>query len=269
MKRSIALFLLIMPLLFAMPACDKDGSVNIFSVEQDVEFGKQVSAEIDSNSKQYPLLPETGRQGKNEAVYAYLRNITNRILNSGKLAYRDKFVWRVKIIQDDKTLNAFCTPGGYIYVYSGLIKYLDTEDHLAGVLAHEIAHADLRHTTGALTREYGLKLLLDIVLGNNQGALTEIATGLVNLQYGRGDETQADEYSVIYLCNTSYKSDGAAGFFQKLTQEEQSSGRVPEFLSTHPNPENRVQKITQKAQADKCNMQASNANYAAFKAMLP
>ncbi len=265
MKRSIALFLLLLPLLFTIPACDKDGDFNFFSLQQDIEFGNQVAHEIDSNKAQYPVLPEQG----NEKAYTYLRGIRDKILNSGKVQYRNEFPWEVKIIRDDKTLNAFCTPGGHIYVYTGLIKYLDTEDQLAGVLGHEIAHADKRHTTDALSKSSARDLALEVLLGNNQGAVTEIAKGLVDLTYSRSHEKEADEYSVIYLCNTSYKSDGAAGFFQKMTQEEQSSGRVPEFLSTHPNPENRVQAITQKAQADKCNMQASNANYAAFKAMLP
>lgn len=264
MKKTIASLLLLLPLLFAMPSCDKDGDLNFFSLQQDIEFGNQVAHEIDSNKAQYPVLPEQG----NEKAYAYLRGIRDKILNSGKIQYRNEFPWEVKIIKDDKVLNAFCTPGGHIYVYTGIIKYLDTEDQLAGVLGHEIAHADKRHTTDALSKSSARNLALEVLLGKNQGALTEIAKGLVDLQYSRSHEKEADEYSVVYLCNTTYRSDGAAGFFQKLEAEGQSGG-TPEFLSTHPNPENRVQAITQKAQGDKCNLNPSNANYAAFKAMLP
>ena len=158
-----------------VPACDQDGNFNVFSIQDDIALGQQVSAEIESNRQQYPILPETGRNGRNEQAYRYLRGITAKILNSGNVTYREEFPWQVKIIQDDKTLNAFCTPGGYIYVYTDLIKYLDTEDQLAGVMGHEIAHADKRHTTDNLTKAYGWQLLIDIVVGSNQGAVTEIA----------------------------------------------------------------------------------------------
>jgi predicted Zn-dependent protease len=252
-----------------VPACDQDGNFNVFSIQDDIALGQQVSAEIESNRQQYPILPETGRNGRNEQAYRYLRGITAKILNSGNVTYREEFPWQVKIIQDDKTLNAFCTPGGYIYVYTGLIKYLDTEDQLAGVMGHEIAHADKRHTTDNLTKAYGWQLLIDIVVGSNQGAVTEIAKSLAHLSYSRAAEREADHFSVIYLCPTDYKSDGAAGFFEKM-QEEGTAGKVPEFISTHPNPENRVQSIRQKAQEEGCNTnKTSNTQYTAFKSMLP
>jgi predicted Zn-dependent protease len=255
--------------MVAIPACDQDGSFNVFSIEDDIALGKQVSTEIESNPQQYPILPQTGRGGRNEKAYAYLKNITAKILNSGNVTYREQFPWQVKIVQDDKVLNAFCTPGGYIYVYTGLIKYLDTEDQLAGVMGHEIAHADKRHTTDNLTKAYGWQLLIDVVVGSNQGAVTEIAKSLASLSYSRAAEREADNFSVIYLCPTEYKSDGAAGFFEKM-QEEGTGGRVPEFISTHPNPDNRIQSIRQKAKDENCNTdKPSTTQYATFKSLLP
>ncbi|HHJ50761.1 MAG TPA: peptidase M48, partial [Phaeodactylibacter sp.] len=106
--------------------------INLFTIEQEQELGRQVKQEIESNPSEYPLLPEQG----NEQVYQYIRSLRDYILNSGQLAHRNDFAWEVKIIKDDETLNAFCTPGGYIYVYSGLIKFLDNESELLGVLAH-------------------------------------------------------------------------------------------------------------------------------------
>ena len=70
-----------------------------------------------------------------------------------------------RLIDDDKTLNAFCTPGGFIYVYTGLIKFLDSEDQLAGVMGHEIAHAALRHSTRQMTKVYGVQTLLQVATG--------------------------------------------------------------------------------------------------------
>jgi predicted Zn-dependent protease len=269
MKNDTLLTAILWAILLFMPACDKDGSFNIFSLDDDKKLGQQVSDEIANNPQQYPLLPETGRNGLNEKAYAHLRRITNNILNSGKVVHQNDFVWQTKIIINDTVQNAFCTPGGYIYVYSGIIKYLDTEDQLAGVLGHEIAHADKRHTTDNLTREYGIQVLLEIALGkNSQGTVVDIARSLTSLSYSRAAEREADESSVTYLCGTQYEADGAAGFFEKLQKEGTAS--PPEFLSTHPNPGNRIEDIKTKAQQEGCNLKPSaNAQYRDFKNSLP
>jgi predicted Zn-dependent protease len=265
-KLKISFYVSLITLTLGFFSCSKDGGgINLFSIEQDKEFGAQTAAEIARNPGQYPVLSEQ----QNAYAYQYLRGIRDRILNSGKVEHKADFNWDVYIIKDDTTLNAFCTPGGHIYVYTGLIKYLDTEDQLAGVMGHEIAHADKRHTTRSMTTQYGYDVLLGIVLGKNQGALTQIATQLVNLKYSRSHESEADQYSVVYLCPTGYKSDGAAGFFEKLLASGNGGG-TPEFLSTHPNPDNRVQAIQERAQKDKCNTQPlANSEYQKFKSSLP
>ena len=221
------------------------GGLNLFTPDQDIELGQEVVKQIESDPSQFPILPEKG----NEEVYAYIRKTTNKILNSGEVAYRDKFAWEVKIIDDDKTLNAFCTPGGYIYVYTGLIKFLDSEDQLAGVMGHEIAHAALRHSTRQMTQVYGIAALTSIITGNAEpGLIEQIALGLISLKFSRNHETEADSHSVLYLCPTDYHADGAAGFFKKIEGES----TPPEFLSTHPNPGNRVQNIEKQAAEKSC-----------------
>ena len=231
-------------LLFATACTDNpdDSSVNIFTVEDDIKLGKQLDDTIMASPQEYPVLPRSQYM----QAYLHLERIADSILNSGKVFYADKFPWTFRIIRDDNTLNAFATPGGFIYVYTGLIKYLETEDQLAGVLAHEIAHSDRRHTTDMLTKRYGLELLLAVALGENSTIIGEIAAGLASLSFSRDAEEEADKYSVIYLCPTSYEADGAADFFQKII-DQGGSGGTPEFLSTHPNPDNRVQKIQQEA----------------------
>ena len=139
---------------FAIGCGGSGGGLNLFSVEQDIELGRQVSQEINTNPTEFPILPEQS----NREVYQYIRGITDKILNSGKVAHKDDFAWEVKIIDDPETLNAFATPGGYIYVYTGLIKFLDSEDELAGVMGHEIAHAAQRHSTQQMTKLYGLQI---------------------------------------------------------------------------------------------------------------
>ena len=158
--------------------------------------------------------------------------------------YRDDFAWKIHIIHDDNTLNAFCTPGGYIYVYTGILKFLESEDQLAGVLAHEIGHADMRHSTRQITTMYSLQIVVEvaemIALGQTTPQMNQLGLGLINLKNSRAHETEADQRSVLYLCGSPYNADGAAGFFEKL-QKTSQAGKVPEFLSTHPNPENRIE----------------------------
>ena len=225
------------------------GGLNLFSLDQDKQLGAQVNQEILANPREYPVLPERG----NEEAYGYIRGITDKILNSGKVEHKDEFAWEVRLIDDDNTLNAFATPGGYIYVYTGLIKYLDTEDQLAGVMGHEIAHADQRHSTRQMTKLYGVQALAALASGSQGGALAGNVLGsLLQLKFGRGMETEADTYSVIYLCPTGYEADGAAGFFRKLEAGGSGGQRPPEFLSTHPNPGNRVANIEAQANQRSC-----------------
>jgi predicted Zn-dependent protease len=236
-------FLLLSVLTIIISGCSKDenadNTINIFSVQDDISFGLQMRDEINANPADYPLLDQT----QYAAAYAHIYRIRDSILESGDLKYADKFNWEVDIIQNDEVLNAFCAPGGYICVYTGIIKFLDNEAQFAGVLGHEMAHADRRHSTDQLTKAYGIQLLLGILLGNNQSQLAQIAAdlaaGVAMLAFSRDAENEADEYSVKYLYNTSYDPTGVKGFFEKIG----GSPQPPEFLSTHPNPDNRYEHI--------------------------
>ena len=244
-------------------SCNGDGSgkINLYTIEDDIELGRQLRAEIASDPVTYPVLSQT----MYPEAYAHLYEIRDSILASGTVNYADDFEWELQIIHDDETLNAFCAPGGYIYVYTGLIKFLAHEDNLAGVIGHEIAHADLRHSTQQLTQAFGLSVLLAILTDSDPGLLGEVAAGLVNLSFSRSDEREADEASVNYLCNTDYAADGTAGFFEQLDGFE-----LPEFLSTHPSSDTRVEDITAYATSLGCDLTLKpDADYQALIDALP
>jgi predicted Zn-dependent protease len=249
-----------LPFLFS---CNGDGSgkINLYTIEDDIELGQQLSKEIASDPDTYPILSET----LYPEAYAHLYEIRDSILASGAVYHADDFEWELKIIHDDEVLNAFCAPGGYIYVYTGLIKFLAHEDNLAGVLGHEIAHADLRHSTQQLTQSFGITVLLAVLTGGDPGLLGEVAAGLVNLSFSRSDEREADEASVDYLCNTDYAADGTAGFFEQLEGFE-----LPQFLSTHPSSETRVEDIIDYATSLECDLTLKpDADYQALIDALP
>jgi beta-barrel assembly-enhancing protease len=265
MKRSFILFIVLSVLGIS---CDENQNFVLFSIQDDVALGQQVSEQI-ANDPQFKILP---RNAYPEA-YNYLYAMRDQILGSGTVTYKDEFAWQLHILHDDAVQNAFATPGGYIYIYTGLIKYLDNADDLAGVLGHEIAHADLRHTVRNLQKIYGVNILLSIALGQQPSALEQIAGQiagtLAGLSFSRAYEREADAKSVEYLSHTPYACNGAALFFTQINQEN-SGGRPPEFLSTHPNPENRVENINDKARELNCSTSLSgDAGYAALKTKLP
>lgn len=263
----IKLSLLFIITIITFNSCSKDEPfVPFFSISNDRALGAQVAAEIASKPSEYPILDSAS----NAAAYQYLYAIRNQILNSGKVVYKDDFSWRLRIIKDDTTLNAFCTPGGYIYVYTGIIKYLESKDQLAGVLGHEMAHADRRHTSRSMQTQYGVQLLLDIALGKDLAAVSQIASGMLQLKNSREHEKEADEYSVKYLCPTSYNAAGAAGFFMKLEASGIQCGGVQQFFSTHPCPDNRIANITSLKVSEGCTGTGTfDAEYTNFKNLIP
>ncbi len=257
----------ILPFCIFALSCDKNNKVNFLSVADDVKLGRDVDEQIRNTPAEYPILPKADYP----IAYGHMERIFNDILVSDKVVYKTEFPWEVKIIQRDDVLNAFCTPGGFVYVYTGLIKYLDSEDHLAGIMGHEIAHADLRHTSRQLTQTYGYDILIKVVLGNDANSLVTIASGLKDLTYSRSFESESDAKSVEYLSGTNYQCNGAAGFFEKLEADPNTSGpRPPQWLSTHPSPENRIRDINTKAQTVGCNTTPLNPmSYQEFKNSLP
>lgn len=152
-------------------------------------------------------------------------------------------------------------------MYTGIIKYLDNEMQLAGVMGHEIAHADRRHSASQLLKLYGLQTLVDILTSGTTQQLAELGAQVIALSFSRSDETEADDYSVRYLLGTEYDPQGAKYFFQKIG----GSQGVPEFLSTHPNPDNRVVNIeeTWKCLGSGGNSGTFTERYQEFKNSLP
>lgn len=211
---------------------------NLFAVSEDVRLGKQISEQINSNPSEYPIL-------KDASTRQYLQNMVNEILRSPKVRYRGQFAYKVQVVHDDETLNAFATPGGYIYVYTGLMKFLDNEASLAGVLGHEIAHAEHRHSTKRMTKAYGYQLLLSVILGEDPDQAAVLAgnlfSGLALLHNSREDESESDRSSFEYLQSTRWYPGGAMYFFEKIQKRQKSSGGAFErLLSTHPLPQDRV-----------------------------
>ncbi len=219
-----------------------DSGINLFTKQDDVQLGKEVNDEIRSKPEEYPIFKG------DPSIKAYIdQRIFSHILTSPKVESKNIYPYQIEIIDQPDVLNAFALPGGYIYIYTGLLKYLTSEAALAGVLGHEIAHAELRHATQRLTAYYGVSILLSLILGENPSQLAEIAAnlfvGLAFLANSRADENQADEASFNYLRDTRYYPGGVKFFFEQLRDDNlvsSNSGSIEIFLSTHPDPIDRI-----------------------------
>jgi predicted Zn-dependent protease len=232
MKKCNFILVFVLIISFFGTSCKKP--LNLFSVEDDIQFGAQFDAEILANPK-FVILDETTYK----EAYQMINQYKNTLLATGKVDYADRFVWKVRIIHED-VVNAFAVPGGYLYFYTGLIKTLENEAEFTGVMAHEMAHVARRHSTAQLTKAYGIDLLLSMLLGRNNNQWIDIAanlaTGLAELKFSRNDEFEADKYAVIYNYPTAWDARGVANFFKKLDKQTPT----PVFLSTHPADKDRI-----------------------------
>lgn len=245
-------YLLVLLLSLLMISCGDDGSINIYSASDDVALGKKIDEELKlpANKNKYPFVI-------NPAALAYLQNIMNEITKSKSVKYADKFQYKIQIVNDFKTVNAFATAGGYVYVYTGLLKYCDNKAELASVIAHEIAHNDLRHATTRMTTQYGIGMLTSIILGENpeqwQVILANITSNLGILRNSRSDEYDADKYAYLYLKDTKYYPAGMKYFFERALNSEEG-GKKPSDLemlfATHPYSQDRIDRILDMAKKD-------------------
>jgi Peptidase family M48 len=211
---------------------------NMFSPQQDVEVGKRAALDAE---KQLPLCNAP-------RVDAYLTQLGLKLvakLPTGGAQYPFEFH-----CVNDKAVNAFALPGGYVFINRGAIEAADNEAQLAGVMAHEISHVALRHGTSQATKAQAMEGLWGIVggiFGDTAGGalmtqLGAFAAGGVLLRYSRTAESQADIMGTQVLYDTGYDPRALVQFFEKL--EAETKGKTPpEFFSNHPSPEHRVERV--------------------------
>lgn len=210
----------------------------LVSDEQEEQLGLQVKSELEQTQHVKYLT--------DPVVNSYVQSVIDRILPYAKND-RPNQKWELHVIDDMKTVNAFATPGGYIYVYSGLLAEAGNEAELAGVLAHESGHVVARHIARQMVDTYGLEAVLSLALGKNPSLLQQIAGGVAAkgtmLANSRADETEADEYGARYSSRAGYDPNGLVTFFQKLLAKQGSESRLLTILSDHPATSDRIEHI--------------------------
>ena len=219
---------------------------NKYKVADDVKIGNEYSAKVDN---QFPILNDR------EATQ-YVQNVGRRLVNSIPREFQEPaFNYRFKVV-NASDINAFALPGGPMYVNRGMIEAAKIEGEMAGVMAHEIAHVALRHGTAQATKQSSVKnqilgigaILGGAVLGGQAGAqLGAMFAAGFQLRYSRKYETQADILGARIMADAGYDPRDLANMFRTIAAQSQG-GRAPEWLSSHPNPENRYRTINREAE---------------------
>ncbi len=210
----------------------------LVSDAEEEKLGAQVKTELEQ--KQHI------RYLNDQVVTSYVQGVANRILTFAKRD-RPNQKWQVFVVDDPKTVNAFATPGAYIYVYSGLLLATDNEAEIAGVLAHESGHVVARHAARQIVQVYGLEAVLALALGKNPSLLVKyaavIAANGTLLAHSRSDENEADEYGARYSSAAGYDPHGLVTFFQKLQAKSGKQSTPSTWLSTHPATPDRIDHV--------------------------
>jgi predicted Zn-dependent protease len=207
----------------------------LVSTDQENQIGLQLKNELDT--KEGVAYLSDGQ------TVSYVRAVANKVIAVGKKD-RPEVQWQVFVIDDRKTVNAFATPGGYLYVYRGLLEMAQNEAELAAVMAHETGHVVARHAARNLVTAYGLDAVTALAAGNNPGLLAKITTGVagkgVMLAHSRADETEADELGARYTAAAGYDPQAFITFFQRLQKSEGASPKLLSYLSDHPATGDRI-----------------------------
>ncbi|MGM0577682.1 MAG: M48 family metalloprotease [Myxococcota bacterium] len=224
----------------ATGSCDEGGIGALFiSDQQEVELGQGVDEQIEM---EFPIATV------DDPAATWARQVVAPLVDASA-QFRDPQEiagYEVEVIADDELVNAFAAPGGYIYISTGLVLQASRCGELAGVLGHELAHVTERHGVEAMGRAIVAGTVADIFL--EDGSLAEGAAAiafdlLISRPNSRSNEREADEVGVQITHDAGYNPYGLVGFFQLLL-EQQSGGAPPDFLSTHPTTQDRIDDTT-------------------------
>jgi predicted Zn-dependent protease len=236
--------------------------LSLVSESQEIEMGRQAAVEV---RQTMGLVPDA-------ALQRYVRSIG---LGLAAESERPELPWSFEVV-DDAAVNAFALPGGPIFLTRGILSHMNSEAELASVLGHEIGHITARHTVQQISRSQFLQLGLGVgsILSDEVAALSGVlgsGLGLLMLKYGRDAETQADDLGFKYAFTEGYDVRQMRNMFemlQRVSAAGGTGGRLPQWLSTHPDPENRIAKTDQRLDTMTADLSKAKVNRDPFLSQL-
>ena len=217
------------------------------TVEQEIALGVQAAPQ---------MAAEFGGLDPDQQAQAIVDDVGNLIVQSSP-AGDSPYQFDFHLLEDDQTINAFALPGGQIFITRALYDRFQTEGELAGVLGHEIAHVVARHSAEHIAKAKltegltGAAVIATYDPDNPASAgsaqVAALIGQLINLKFGRDDELESDVLGVCFMNDVGYDPNELVSVMQILAASREGQ-QPPEFFSTHPNPENRIQRIQQAIQ---------------------
>ncbi len=206
------------------------------SPEQEIALGMQSAPQ---------MAAQFGGLSRNEKAIAIVKTVGGKLV-AGSVAAKSPYKYSFNVLADPRTINAFALPGGPIFITEGLLRLLRTEGEVAGVLGHEIGHVIARHSAEHIAKQQLTQGLVGaVVVGSgdyNAAQMAQVVGSLINMKYGRDDEIEADGLGVRIAVEAGYDPRAMLRVMEVLAKAS-SGARQPEFLSTHPDPGNRTERI--------------------------
>jgi len=216
--------------------------LTLISEQQEIAMGREADGDVIDSFGLYP----------DDDLQTYIQDLGARIAADSE---RPDLTWTFRVV-DDPVVNAFAIPGGYIYITRGILAHFNSEAELASVLGHEIGHVTARHSVEQMSQAQLAQIGLGVAMaaGERFRSLAGLASQglqLLFLKFSRDDEKQADDLGLRYMTREGYDPNQMPKVFHTLDRvgEAQGAGDVPEWTSTHPNPERRASRITDQIKA--------------------
>ena len=210
--------------------------------QQEIVIGRQSAPKMaEQHGNLYP----------DRALQDYIDEVGNRVVQSSE-AKNAPYPFEFHLLRDPQTVNAFALPGGQVFITAALLSRLDSEAQLAGVLGHEVGHVIGRHGAehlakqqlgGALVNAVGIAASDRPGSGRQAAILAQAVNQMVNLKYGREDELESDRLGFRFMTAAGYNPVGIVELMKILDSAKGAGGGQPEFMSTHPNPGNRINEL--------------------------
>lgn len=244
-RLSIAI---VLSMLLLACATSPTGRRQLMLVSEDMAIASSAEAYVQEVGK----LKQEGKLSDDRALIQRINAITERLVAQAIVMRPDSadWKWSVAVIEDPDTVNAWCMAGGRMAIYTGLIEQIDTsDDEIAQVMGHEIGHALANHTAEkmsvAMASSIGV-MAVGVAAENKGAAMAGAAAAAalaVTLPNSRTAETEADRIGIELAARAGYDPAAAVTLWRKMNNLP--GGQPPQFLSTHPNPENREKKLAQ------------------------
>jgi len=254
--RPLRVYSLALVALLTLSACatnpvSKNQDFVLMSEKQELALGQRYAAEV---AKQMPLMPT------DDPLVKYVDKVGQRV---AEVSDRPELFYHFNVV-DDTTINAFALPGGYIYIYRGLLTHMNSESELAAVLGHEIGHVTARHAVQRYTQAQGYQFGMAIAsiflpIPQAAGQLSNLLASAIIQGYGRKDELQSDELSIKYIARAGYDVHATTRLLKTLQRLEDirireakdTTGKAPEIyhgaFSSHPKTEKRIEEAVAEA----------------------